>query len=74
MDNNQITGEAAQELIKALKENSTLQVLRLPKYPENITKVITELQEVINVNRKEHGCDYKLEIKFSNLKLLKLYV
>ncbi|XP_065903987.1 ribonuclease inhibitor-like [Dysidea avara] len=64
MGNNRITGEAAQELIKALKENNALQVLRLPKYPENITKVITDLQEVVNENRKEHGCDKKLEIKF----------
>ena len=64
MGNNQITGEAAQELIKALKKNNALQVLRLPKYPENITKVITDLQEVVNEDRKEHGCDKKLEIKF----------
>jgi len=64
MFRNPITGQASQLILDSLKDNNTLELLRLPHYPDEIIKEITSLQQVVNKNRTRRGCDIKLEIKF----------
>ena len=44
MWHNKISAEAAQHLVQALHDNSTIQFLRLPDYPENVEEKIRSLQ------------------------------
>ena len=62
MHDNPLTGEAIVNIVNGLKVNNTLELLRLPKYPEDIKKTISSLQEVINKNRESRGCQVKLRI------------
>ena len=60
MYGNSLSSEAILNIIQCLKVNDTLQLLGLPKCPEDIKS----LQEVNN-KRESRGCQVKLEIKFS---------
>ena len=62
---NPISGHASQLILDALKDNNTLEYLEISKYPEDITKKITALQQVVIEKRKRQGCDINLEIEFS---------
>ena len=62
MYDNPLTGEAIVNIVNGLKVNNTLEVLWLPKCPEDIKKTISSLQEVINKNRESRGCQVKLRI------------
>ena len=64
MNNNPISGECAQLLVQALQHNNTLQLLRLNDYPDDVKGKIRSLQEETNKNRKAHGCQEKLGIRF----------
>jgi len=65
MWHNMFSEEAAQDLVQALHNNSTIQFLRLPNYPEDVEETIRSLQEDIIKNRESKGCQTKLEIRFS---------
>ena len=65
MWHNKISAEAAQHLVQALHDNSTIQFLRLPDYPENVEETIRSLQAEVNKTRKSRGCRKNLHIKFS---------
>ena len=65
MSHNKISGEAAQRLLQALYNNDTLERLWLPfgyGYTEDVKKRIRSLQEVINKNRENRGCQTELII------------
>ena len=64
MDHNPLTGEAIVNIVNALGGNNTLSLLWLPKYPEDISKRISSLQEVINMKGQSRGCQVKLEINY----------
>ena len=64
MRGNPITGQASQLILDALKNNNTLEYLRLPSYPEDIMKEITSLEQVVNEKRRRRGCDVELRIVF----------
>jgi len=64
MYRNPITGQASLLILDALKDNNTLELLILPHYPDNNTKEITSLQQVVNKKRTRRGCDVKLKIEF----------
>ena len=66
MDDNPLTGEAIVNIVNGLKVNNTLELLWLPKCPEDIKKTISFLQEVINKNRESRGCQVKLGIGYSS--------
>ena len=61
---NPLTGEAIVNIVNALRGNNTLAVLGLPTCPEDISKRISSLQEVINMKRQSRGCQVKLEIDY----------
>ena len=61
---NPLTGEAIVNIVNGLKVNNTLELLGLPKCPEDIKKTISSLQEVINKNRESRGCQVKLRINY----------
>ena len=64
MFDNPLSSEAKMNIVKCLKVNDTLQLLGLPKCPEDIQKNIRSLQEVVHKERKSRGCQVKLKIKF----------
>ena len=64
MYDNPLTGEAIVNIVNGLKINNILELLWLPKCPEDITKTISCLQEVINKNRESQGCQVKLRIYY----------
>ena len=64
MDHNPLTGEAIVNIVNALRGNNTLSLLWLPECPEDISKRISSLQEVINMKRQSRGCQVKLEIDY----------
>jgi len=64
MSANPITGQASQLILDALKDNNALEELYLPSYPEDVTKKITSLKQVVNEKRRRRGCDVELEIDF----------
>ena len=64
MHYNPLTGEAIVNIVNALRGNNTLAVLWLPKFPEDIRKRISSLQEVINMKRQSRGCQVKLQITY----------
>ena len=63
--NNPLTGEGLVNIINGLKENNTLAVLELPECLKDSKKRICSLQENINKNRKNQGCQVKLWINYS---------
>ena len=65
MYSNPPTNEAIVNIVSGLKVNNTLELLWLPKCPEDIKKTISSLQEVINKNRESRGCQVKLRITYS---------
>ena len=62
MGGNPITGQASQQILDALKDNNTLVQIYFPFYPEDITKEIESLQQVVNEKRKRRGCNVELKI------------
>ena len=64
MYNNEISAEAAQQLVQAIKRNNTLQLLYLPSYTEDVEKRIRSLQKEVNKKRENRGCQRKLDITF----------
>ena len=65
MSSNPITAQASQLILDSLNNNNnTLEYLALPNYPEDFTKEIISLQQVVIKMRKNRGCDVKLEIVF----------
>ena len=64
MYGNPLSSEAILNIAQCVKVNDTLQLLELPKCPQNIQENISSLQEVVNKNRASRGCQVKLEIKF----------
>jgi len=63
---NKISGEAAQLLVQAIQHNNNiLQWLRLPHYTEGVKRRIKSLQEKVNDERENKGCQTKLNIQFS---------
>ena len=62
MYGNPLSNEAILNIAQCLKVNDTLQLLGLPKCPEDIQENIRSLQEVINKNRESRGCQVKLKI------------
>ena len=64
MYDNPLSSEAIVNIVQCLKVNDTLQVVGLPKCPEDIQN-IRSLQEIVNKKRASRGCQVKLEIKFS---------
>jgi len=65
MCDNLMSGQVSLLILDALKDNNTLELLQLSHdYPDNITKEITSLQQVVNQKRRRQGCDVKLKIKF----------
>ena len=66
MYKNPISGECAQLIVQALQYNNTLQLLRLNDYyyHDDVKGRIRLLEEEINKNRKTHGSQVKLKIRF----------
>ena len=64
MHGNPLTGEAIVNIVNSLKGNNTLSRLWLPIYPEDIKKIISSLQEVINEKRESRECQVKLIISY----------
>ena len=58
MYDNPLTGEAIVNIANGLKVNNTLELLGLPRCPE-------DLQEVINKDRETRGCQVELRIDYS---------
>ena len=65
MYDNPLSSEAIVNIIQCLRVNDTLQLLGLPRCPEDIQENIRSLQEIVNNKRESRGCQVKLEIKFS---------
>ena len=64
MYNNPLNDEAILGIVKGLKVNNTLVSLGLPKCSEENKKEIKSLQEVINKERENQGCQVKLMIYY----------
>ena len=64
MYGNPLSSEAIINIVRCLEVNNTLQLLELPKCPQDIQHNIRSLQEVINKKRESRGCQVKFEIKF----------
>ena len=65
MYDNPLTSEAIVNIVRCLEVNNTLQILGLPKCPQDIQENIRSLQEVVNKKRESRGCQVKLEVEFS---------
>ena len=65
MSGNEISAEAALQLVQAIKKNTTLQWLLLPSYTEDVKKRIRSLEEEVNKNRESRGCQTELNITIS---------
>ena len=61
---NPLSSEAIINIIRCLEGNNTIQVLGLPKCPEDIQENIRSLKEVVNKKRESRGCQVKLEILY----------
>ena len=59
-----ISAEAAQQLVKTLNSNDTLELLQLPSYSKNMKKMIASLQRVVMLIRLSRGNQKNLEILF----------
>ena len=63
---NKISKEALQLIIYSLRYNNTLTELLVPRnYSEGDKKQILALWDIVNEERKRHGCQAKLNVKFS---------
>ena len=62
---NPISAEAVELILQALSFNKTLEILRLPAYPNDAVKKIKLIQNTINKARQMCGCQVKLLIDFS---------
>ena len=63
---NPISEECAQIIVKALQYNNTLQLLYLNYYySQDVKERIELITEEINKKRESHGCQVKLDIKFT---------
>ena len=62
MYNNPLTGKAIVNIVNSLKKNYTLELIGLPKCPENSKERISFLQKVINTKRESLGFQVKLSI------------
>ena len=67
MYHNPISGECAQLITQALHDNSTLQLLSLPLYPEDVKEKIRVSAKEVNKKRESCECQVKLEIKFNSV-------
>ena len=67
MYHNLISGECAQLITQALHYNSTLQLLSLPLYPQDVKEKIRLSAEEVNDNRESRKCQVKLEVKFNSV-------
>ena len=65
MDYKPLTSEAIVKIVNSLKVNNTLTLLWLSQFPEDIKRTITLLQEDINKNRENQGCQVKFEIGYN---------
>ena len=63
MWDNQIGTDAILSIVRALEFNNTLELLRLPSYPEDIKKLLISLQTRIN-NRRKEQCYSVLKLEF----------
>ena len=64
MHHNSISAKYAQLIVEALKQNNTLQQLRLPDYSQDAKEKIRLLVEEINKKRESCECQVKLEITY----------
>ena len=62
---NPLSSEVILKIVRCLENNDTLQLLGLPKCPQDIRENVRSLQEFSNKMRKNRGYQVKLEIKFS---------
>ena len=62
---NPISAEAIELILQALLFNRTLEILRLPAYPDDVVRRINLIQNTINIARQECGYQAKLLIDFS---------
>ena len=67
MYSNRLSSEAIVNIVQCLKDNDTLQVIRLPHCPQATQENIRSLKEVINNKRASRGCQVKLDIEFSGI-------
>ena len=61
---NKISKEASQLILNSLRCNNTLTELYLPHYSEDDEKQMITLRDIVNEERKHHGCQVKLNITF----------
>ena len=59
--------DIAQDIIKALNHNNTLQELTLYPYSSDIMEEFVLLKNEVNTNRENRGCQIKLNVTFSEL-------
>ena len=62
MHDNEISAEAVQQQVQAIKKNNTLQELGLSSYTEDVKKRIILIWEEVDKNRESRGCQTKLYI------------
>ena len=63
---NEISKEAILLIINSLRHNNTLTQLNIPSdYSEGDKKQILQLRDIVNEERKRHGCQAKLNVEFS---------
>ena len=60
MDHKPLTSEAIVKIVNSLKVNNALTLLWLSQFPEDIKRTITLLQEDINKNRENRGCQSEI--------------
>ena len=65
MYDNPLSSEAIVTIVQCLEANDTLQLIRLPYFPQATQENIRYLQEVVNNTRASRGCQVKLKIEFS---------
>ena len=64
MKGNPLSSEAIINIVRCLEVNNTIQILWLPKCPQDIQENIRSLQEVVNKKRESRGCQVKLKISY----------
>ena len=65
IDHNPVSGECAHLIVQALQHNTTLQLLYLPCYSDDVKERIKSSAEEVNKKRENHD-QVKLEIRFFN--------
>ena len=60
MYDNPLSNEAIVKIIQCLKDNNTLQLIRLPECPRGIQENIRSLQKVVNKKRESRECQVKI--------------